>query len=342
MLRTRTQKSWLAPGIFRLGLGLAAAGGCAGLMVGGPHRSDQFPSGNAPEPTITTTVLSCVTKALPYGSGADLTARFDALARASMPGAPLPLSPAATSALCSTVAASDAFHAWRETTPAPSAAAVIREIAQATGAKSIAMPALRLYARCEQDTKTVRDASGAPIATIQENTQTCRMDRFKDVGLFIFAADGTILYRSTRRVGMGSSEDPEPQMNEVLANVPAKFTAAAGGAGAVAAAPPASPATPAAPAAAAGATPAAYAAPPAQQGVGADATEIDVALGQLTAKAPAECKRFAKAMCRNPRVPDVSRLQMCTGYVSTVNQMVHSQGPKAADACKAMNTSAAQ
>jgi hypothetical protein len=341
MLRTRPQKSWLTQALALAlgGLGLAGAGGCAALAVGGPHRSDQFPSGNAPEPTITTTVLSCVTKALPYGTGADLTARFDALARASMPAAPLPLSPAATSALCSTVAASDAFHAWRETTPAPSAAAVIRQIAQATGAKSIAMPAMRLYARCEQDTKTVRDASGAPIATIQENTQTCRMDRFKDVGLFIFAADGTILYRSTRQVGMTSSDDPEPQMNEVLANIPATFSAAAGGA--VAAAPAASPAV-AAPGAAAGATPAAYAAPAAQQGVGADDPQIDDALGGLDAKAPGDCKKFAKAMCRNPRVPDVSRLQMCTGYVSTVNQMVHSQGPKAADACKAMNKSAAQ
>jgi hypothetical protein len=345
MLRTRPQKSWLARALAlgAFGLGLGAAGGCAMLAVGGPHRSDQFPSGNAPEPTITTTVLSCVTKALPYGSGADLTARFDALARASMPAAPLPLSPAATSALCSTVAASDAFHAWRETTPAPSAAAVIREIAQATGAKSIAMPAMRLYARCEQDTKTVRDASGTPIATIQENTQTCRMDRFKDVGLFIFAADGTILYRATRRVGMGSSEDPEPQMNEVLANIPATFKAGQVGAGAVDPAPSAPSSAMAAPAAAAaGATPAAYAAPAAQQGVGANDAQIDGALGELDGKAPGECKKFAKAMCRNPRVPDVSRLQMCTGYVSTVNQMVHSQGAKAVDACKAMNKSGAQ
>ena len=225
----------MAFGLFVLGsTGLATLTGCAGLMGGGPHRSDQFPTGNAPEPTIATAVVACVTKALPPGSGSELTARFDALARTAMPAGAVPLSPAATVALCGTVFGSDSFQAWRETTPAPSAAAVIRELAQATGAKSIAMPAMRLYARCEKDQKTVRDANGVPIATIDENTQTCRMDRLKDIGLFLFSADGTILYRSTQRAGMGSSEDPEPQMNEVLANIPATFSAPAGGAGAMA------------------------------------------------------------------------------------------------------------
>jgi hypothetical protein len=314
----------------------AALGGCAGLMPGGPHRSDQFPSGNAPEPTVATTVLSCVAKSLPYGTGDALTSRFDALARAAMPAPAVPLSPAATSALCSTVAASDAFHAWRETTPAPSAAAVIREIAQASGAKSVAVPALRLYARCEKDTKKVLDANGVPIATIEENTQTCRLDRFKDVGLFLFSADGTILYRSTKQVGMGSSEDPEPDMNAVLAGIPAAFSAPAGGAAAMAApAPGAAMAPPAG-----GVARAAYTPPAASKGVGPNDPQIDDALGALEAKTPADCKKFAKKMCRNPSVPDGSRLQMCNGYVTTVNQLVARQGAKAADACKGMAKSA--
>ena len=170
-------------------------------------------------------MLSCVSSALRPGAGDNLTAQFNALSRAAMAAAPVPLPRSAESVLCNTIAASDAFHAWRETTPAASAAATIRELAQATGAKAIAIPVMRLYARCEQDTKTVRDASGAPIATIQESTQTCRMDRTKDVGLFLFAEDGTLLYRATRRVGMTSREDPEPDMTEVLANIPATFTA---------------------------------------------------------------------------------------------------------------------
>jgi hypothetical protein len=317
---------------------LAILSGCAGLMGGGPHRSDQFAAGNAPQPTVATAVLSCVTKALPYGSGDALTSRFDALARAAMPGAPVSLSPAATKVLCSTVAASDYFQAWREWNPPASATAVIRELAQATGAKSIAMPAMRLYARCEQDTKTVRDASGMPIATIQENTQTCRMDRLKDIGLFLFSADGTILYRSTRRAGNGSSEDPEPEMNEVLANIPATFSAPAGGAGAMA--PDAEPAT--AGPTRAGPPSAAYAAPAAPQGVGPTDPQISDAIGELDAKAPADCKKFVKKVCRNPSVPDVSRLQMCTGYVTTVNQLVQRQGAKAADACKGLAKSLAQ
>jgi hypothetical protein len=320
-----------------IALALACIGltGCAGLAAGlsggGPHRSEQFPSGNAPEPTVATTVLACITKALPYGTGDSVTARFDALSRSTMPAGQVPLSPAAHDVLCSTIAASDAFHAWREWNPPPSATAIVREIAQATGAKSVAMPALRLYARCEQDTKTVRDANGVPIATIQENTQTCRLDRIADFGVFLFSADGTIIYRSTKRTGVTSDADTEPAMNEVLANVPATFSGPARG---VAAAPPVIAAPPPGPVAAS------YAPPPAQQGVGPTDAKIDDALGELNAKAPGGCKKFVKSICRSPRVPDVSRLQMCRGYVNAVNQLVARQSAKSADACKEMEKSA--
>jgi hypothetical protein len=320
-------------------LALAAVGltGCAGLAAGlsggGPHRNEQFASGNAPEPTVATTVLACITKALPYGTGDSVTARFDALSRSTMPAEQLPLSPAAHDVLCSTIAASDAFHAWREWNPPPSATAIVRELARASGAKSIVMPALRLYARCEQDTKTVRDANGVPIATIQENTQTCRLDRVADFGVFLFAADGTILYRSTKRAGVMSDADTEPAMNEVLASVPATFSAPAAP---IAAAPVA--AAPVAPRAAA--TPAAYTPPPAQQGVGPTDPKIDGALGELNPKAPGDCKKWVKSICRNPGAPDVSRLQMCMGYVRTVNQLVAQQGAKSTESCKQMAASA--
>ena len=330
MNRTRSQKSSPARTV-RAGLfGLATLSGCAALMPGGAHRSEQFASGNAPEPTVATTALTCVAKTLPPGSGDELSARFDALARAAMPAAPVPLSPAAHAALCNTVAASAGFHAWRETTPEPSAQAVIREIAQATGAKSVAIPIMRLYARCEQDTKTVRDSTGATIATIQENTQTCQMDRFKDVGLFLFAADGTILYRSTKQVGQSSRTDPEPEMNQVLANIPATFSAPAAGARAAGPSPAAAPAA------------VAYAPPAAPQGVGANDPKVDDAIGALNSKTPADCKKFVKAICHSTSIPDPSRLQMCTGYVTTVNQLVQQQGAKAADACKGMAKSAPQ
>ena len=335
----------LAIGLFGLSL-VTTASGCAALAIGGPHRSEQFPSGNAPEPTVATTVLSCVAKALPYGAGDAYTAQFSALARAAMPAAPLPLSPAASDVLCHTVAASNAFHAWRETTPPASAVAVIRELAQATGAKAIAVPAMRLYARCEQDTKTVRDRTGATIATIQENTQTCRMDRFKDVGLFLFASDGTIMYRSTKQVGMSSATDPEPMMNEVLANIPATFSAPTGAAAGFAPAPgpmigaPGAPGAPAAAGAPLAATPAAYPAFAAPQGVGPKDPKIDSALVQVAPKAPADCKKYVQVVCRAAAVPDTSRLQMCTGYVTMINQLVQTQPVKSADACKSMLQSA--
>ncbi len=181
-------------GLFTLAAGALTAAGCAALI---PRR-------RAPQPCVPDGqraraddpddgALVRVQRVRP-GAGDNLTAQFNALSRASMAAAPVQLPRSAESVLCKTIAASDAFHAWRETTPAASAVATIRELAQATGAKAIAIPIMRLYARCEQDTKTVRDArAGAPIATIQESTQTCRMDRTKDVGLFLFGEDGTLL-----------------------------------------------------------------------------------------------------------------------------------------------------
>jgi hypothetical protein len=321
-----------------MGLGLAPLIGCASFLAGaGPQRSPQFAAGNAPEPAVATTVLSCVAKALPYGAGDTYTAQFNALARSAMPAPPVPLSPSATSALCGTIAASDRFHAYREP-PQASAMAVIREIAQATGAKSIVIPALRLYARCEQNTRTVRDSSGATVATINDGTETCRMDRFKDIGLYIFAADGSRLYSHTKRVGMGSDTDPEPMMNEVLANIPASVSGPSGGG--VAAAPATTP-TMAAPAVYAP-TPAAYPAPAAPQGVGPTDPKVDAAIAEVDSKAPADCKKFVKKTCHSASMPDMNRLQMCSAYVQTVNQLVQKVGAKAAESCRSMAVSAPQ
>jgi len=321
-----------------MGLGLAPLIGCASLLAGaGPQRSPEFATGNAPEPAIATTVLSCVAKALPYGAGNTYTAQFNALSRSALPAEPVALSPSATAALCGTIAASDRFHAYREP-PQASAMAVIREIAQATGAKSVVIPAMRLYARCERDQRQVRDSSGRIIATIDEGSETCSMDRFKDIGLYIYAADGSRLYSHTKRVGMASSTDPEPMMNEVLANVPAKVSAPAGAAFAVA---PAAAGTMAAPAGYP-ATPAAYQPPAAPQGVGPTDPKVDATVAEVDGKAPADCKKFVKKVCHSPSLMDMNRLQMCSAYVQTVNQLVRQQGAKAADACRSMAASAPQ
>src|SRR5205814_325990 len=128
-------------------------------------------------------------------------------------------------------------------------------------------------------------SSGRVIATIDEGSETCSMDRFKDIGVYIFAADGSRLYSHTKRVGMASSTDPEPMMNEVLANVPATVSAPRGAAFAVA------PDAAAAMAAPAGypATPAAYQPPPAAQGVSSSDPKVDATIAGVDGKAPAEC-----------------------------------------------------
>jgi hypothetical protein len=190
----------------------------------------------------------------------------------------------------------------------------------------------------------VHDSTGATIATINDGTETCRMDRFKDIGLYIFAADGSRLFSHTKRVGMGSDTDPEPMMNEVLANVPVTVSASAGGA--VATEPAATPTPTACPTmtapAARSVTPAAYPAPAAAQGVGPTDPKIDAAIAEVNGKAPAECKKFLKKACHNPGLPDTHRLQMCTAYVQTVNQLVGQMGAKSADSCHSMAASVPQ
>ena len=91
------------------------------------------------------------------------------------------------------------------------------------------------------------------------------------------------------------------------------------------------------------ATPAAYAAPAAQQGgVGPQDPKIDTAIGEVAPRAPSDCKKYVKTMCRSASIPDTSSLQMCSAYVTTINQLVQQQGAKAADACKSMVKSAPQ
>jgi hypothetical protein len=89
-------------------------------------------------------------------------------------------------------------------------------------------------------------------------------------------------------------------------------------------------------------TPAAYPAPAAPQGVGPDDPKVDSAIAEVDGKAPADCKKFVKKVCRSASYPDANRLQMCAAYVQTVNQLVAQQGAKAADACKSMAASAPQ
>src|SRR4029078_11299993 len=130
----------------------------------------------------------------------------------------------------------------------------------------------------------------------------------------------------------------DPMMSEILANAPAKVSAPAGAAFAVA---PAAAGTMAAPAGYP-ATPAAYQPPAAPQGVGPTDPTRDAPVAAGRGNAPADCKKFVKKVCHSPSLMDMNRLQMCSAYVQTVNQLVRQQGATAADACCSMPASAPQ
>ena len=300
--------------------------GCGAFQLGGVKRSPNFATGNAPEPTIVTAVVPCVHTSLPAGSGETSIARFSAIERSQVKAEPVAVPRATAEILCTTVAASDNFHFKNDWNASPSLAGVMHELAQAHGAKSVAVPIIRLFAHCEQDTQTVKNANGATVGTVELASKTCREDPTKYVGLFIFREDGTLIYKSTQAPGnpMGGG-DLEQSMVTVFQAIPASFSTAVSPE-----AQPAPDATDASNSASAAAVPDANA---------ADDGKIETALGELDPKAPTECKTFVETVCHDSRVPAASRVATCSGYVATIKQLLKSKRSQAVQACASMSKS---
>jgi hypothetical protein len=305
---------------------LPASLACSILQGGGPARNPEFAAGQAPEPTVVTGVVSCVPRSLPPGSGETATARFDAVLRGQIQAEPVPVSPSMREIICTTLATAQKFHSHSDWSPSPSLAGTLRAFAKQTGAKSVAVPVMRVYGRCEKNTATVRNSAGASVGSVDLGTETCSEDKAKDLGLFLVRDDGTVLYKSTRAVGM-LRDDLEEGMVGVLQAVPASFGA-----------PAAAPETPdKARDTAAAEKPSPEAAPPEPR----DTKEVDSLLAGVDANTPAECKAFLEAACRNPALPEGARSRACTGYVTTVRQLVERSRSQAGAACSGLRQSAA-
>ena len=311
-----------------LTLGSLTLVGCGAFQLGGVKRSPNFATGNAPEPAVITAVVPCVHSSLPAGSGETSIARFSAIERSQVKAEPVAVPRATADILCTTAAASDNFH-FKEWNAAPSLAGVMHELALAHGAKSIAVPIIRLFARCEQDTQTVKNANGATVGTVELASKTCREDPTKYVGLFIFREDGTLIYKSTQAPGnpMGGGGDLEQSMVAVFQAIPASFSTAAS-------AEPQPAPDPAEPTNSVTA-----AEQPGPNAIAADDGKIEAALGVLDPKTPAECKTFVQTVCHDSRVPAASRVATCSGYVATIKQLLKSKRTQAVQACVAMSKS---
>jgi hypothetical protein len=98
----------------------------------------------------------------------------------------------------------------------------------------------------------------------------------------------------------------------------------------------------AAPAPAARPTPAAPAAQASPVGVAPDDPRVDEALGALDAKMPSGCRQYANVWCRSTTFPDYGRLEVCSGLVANINQLVKQirQSTSAVDTCNMMAKSA--
>ncbi len=211
---------------------------------------------------------------------------------------------------------------------------------QQYGVKSLLVPIIVAEEACSRDTETMRDSQGRVIATTESSHVTCGPNGYLDVGVFLVASDGTILWKSSG-VLQGNG-DHTKELEQLLATMP---NASAEGSGD-------------APAATASTDDSQVAMketstqkdtkdPPPKGGAKAnvsaltsakvtadDAVDLGSVLANMDSKAPADCKTFAKTSCERAKGPAATRQAICKGYVDAVN--VVSKQSSAKTTCSAM------
>jgi hypothetical protein len=294
------------------------------------HRNPVFTQPVAPEPTVATETVSCLSTGIPSGSGATTSAEFETMLRSTLRSERVPLRPTDAPVVCSALSKSEMFSnnaaiVKIDWTMGPAMVAVVGDVASTNNAKSVLIPVMRSLTSCTQDQIKVTDSAGAPVRTIDMGTETCRESRRTDVGIFILSNEGVLLYKSIGLLGKDMSQPSDQIIAAVLKDIPAKLMESAGRA---------SPATGPAPAASAG---------PAPSGPSTDSTkpgtedkEIDDLLAGLK-KAPKACRTYAEKACHNPQVQPQIRVQYCKSQVDAVRQVAASA--QGAEACKSMLSS---
>lgn len=206
------------------------------------------------------------------------------------------------------------------------------------GVKSLLVPIIVAEEACSRDTETMRDSQGRVIATTESSHVTCGPNGYLDVGVFLVATDGTILWKSSG-VLQGNG-DHTKELEQLLATMP---NASAEG-------------STDAPAASTGSTDDSQVAmketstqkdPAPKGGAKANVSSLTTApktadeavdfgsvLANMDSKAPADCKTFAKTSCERAKGPAATRQAVCKGYVDAVNVVSKQSSAKAT--CSAM------
>lgn len=221
--------------------------------------------------------------------------------------------------------------------------------------KSLLVPIIVAEEACSRDTETMRDSQGRVIATTESSHVTCGPNGFVDVGVFLVATDGTILWKSSG-VLQGNG-DHTSELEQLLATMPKASAEGAGDApadeaksdDAVAVKETSTSTTqqkdpdakvvkdPDAKAIKGGAKANVSALTTAPKGAASSddaAVDFKSTLANMDPKAPADCKTFAKTSCDRSKGPPATRQAICKGYVDAVN--VVTKQSTAPQTCSAM------
>jgi hypothetical protein len=301
--------------------------GCS-LNYSYSHRNPVFTQPMAPEPTVATETVSCLSTGIPSGSGTTTSAQFETMLRTTLQAKRVPLRPTDAPVVCATLSKSEMFSnnaaiVRIDWTMGPSMVAVVRDLASTYNAKSVLLPVMRSLTSCTRDQMKVTDSAGVPVRTIDMGTTTCREDKRTDVGIFILTEEGVLLYKSIGLLGKDLSQPADQIIAAVLKDIPAVLmqepagkAASSAGQGSVGMAEPAA------------SRPSIDRTDPAT-----DDKQIDELLAGLK-KAPKDCKSYAEKACRNPQVQPQIRVQYCKSQVDVVRQVAASA--RGAEACKSM------
>jgi len=216
------------------------------------------------------------------------------------------------------------------------------KVGQQYGVKSMLVPIIVAEEACSRDTETMRDSQGRVIATTESSHVTCGPNGYLDVGVFLVGTDGTILWKSSG-ILMGNG-DHTKELEQLLATMP---SASADGASegsadgadsksddAVAMKETSTQKDPDAKVVKNKGNGNVSALTTAPKGGDDGAVDFSAQLANMDAKAPADCKAFAKTSCERSKGPANTRQQICKGYVDAVNVVSKQQNAKAT--CSAM------
>jgi len=308
----------------------ASSVACTTIQYTGAFRNPEFKEAQAPSPTVTTEVIPCLSTAHPSGSGALATSRLRGMLQSQVAKTPAALSAPALTIVCGQLATSEKFYKdlvfgtnWKTDEELHN---LVKEIADSNKAKSVLIPVVRSKTFCQEDQATVRDSTGATVATVDYGTQTCKESSTADLGVFLIDPQGGILYKSTTRIALPLTPRDETDVAKLLKDVPATFADASikeGAADPFATASPA--ALPAATSAARAPAVAVYtppAKPTAEQEKQAD-KQMDAMITGLGA-APDDCKRYARMVCHHYQGPPEYRVQACKAQVDGIKKLAAS------------------